>query len=95
MDKVEQSNFSHIINVSDRKHIMISGVKKIESFDAEEFLLESVMGYIIIKGEELEIIKLDTIQGNVSIKGKINIINYVDSNNKKEKGEGVLNKLFK
>jgi sporulation protein YabP len=94
MDKVE-TNFSHNININDRKNISITGIKKIESFDNEEFLLESVMGYIIVKGEGLEIIKLDTMQGNVSIKGKINQLAYIENTKKKEKGEGIITKLFK
>ena len=73
---------------------MISGVKKIESFDNEEFLMETNMGYVLVKGSELEIIKLDTYQGNVSIKGKFNSLIYMDST-KKEKDEGMFSKLFK
>ena len=53
------------------------------------------MGYIVIKGQELEIIKLDTYQGNVSIKGKINSLNYMESANKKEKEDSIISKLFK
>ena len=52
------------------------------------------MGYIVIKGEELEIIKLDTYQGNVSIKGKINSLNYMETA-KKEKEDSMFSKLFK
>ena len=74
------------------KNILITGVKKIDSFDNEEFLLETNMGYIIIKGEELEIIKLDTYQGNVSIKGKINSLAYMEGTNKKEKEDNLLKK---
>lgn len=93
MDKVEQiASFNHNITINERKNIIITGVKKIDSFDKEEFLLESTMGNIVIKGSELEIIKLDTYQGNVSIKGVINSISYVDSIKKEE---GVFSKLFK
>lgn len=76
---------NHSVSINERKNILITGVKKIDSFDNEEFLLETNMGYIIIKGEELEIIKLDTYQGNVSIKGKINSLAYMEGTNKKEK----------
>lgn len=89
------TSINHNVSITDRKGLVISGVKKIESFDNEEFLLETTMGYIIIKGEELEIIKLDTFQGNISIKGKVNSLTYVDSNLKKENHESVFNKLFK
>ncbi len=93
MDKVESlSNFNHNITITERKNIVITGIKKIDSFDKEEFLLESTMGNIVIKGSELEIIKLDTFQGSVSIKGVVNSISYTDLS---KKDEGVFSKLFK
>lgn len=97
MDKVKEmeSSFNHGISISERKNIMITGVKKIDSFDNEEFIMETTLGYLVIKGEELEIIKLDTYQGNVSIKGKIDALTYLESNNKREKDNTLLNKLFK
>lgn len=94
MDK-DNISYNHSITLNERKNLMISGVKKIDSFDDEEFLLETNMGYIIIKGEALEIVKLDTYQGNVSIKGKVNSINYVESTGKKQKEDGFISKLFK
>ena len=86
---------NHNINITQRKNINISGVKKIENFDENEFLLETNMGYLLIKGNSLEIIKLDTYQGDVSIKGKIDSLNYIESSNKKQKNESILSKLFK
>lgn len=94
MDK-DIVTYNHSITLNERKSIIISGVKKIDSFDNEEFLLETNMGYIIIKGKGLEIIKLDTYQGTVSIKGTFNSLNYVENINKKEKEESIFNKLFK
>lgn len=96
MDKVNEisSGFNHNITLNERKNVVISGVKKIDSFDNEEFLMETTMGYIVIKGEGLEIIKLDTYQGNVSIKGKINSLNYMETA-KKEKEDSMFSKLFK
>lgn len=94
MDKdVLTSN--HNINITQRKNITITGVKKIENFDESEFLLETNMGFILIKGNSLEIIKLDTYQGDVAIKGKIDSLTYLETSNKKEKSESVLSKLFK
>lgn len=92
MDKNVTNN--HIINISDRKSITLTGVKKIDNFDDKEFMIETTMGYLVIKGSGLEIIKLDTYQGDVSIKGKIDSLVYSD-NNKKEKQDGLLSKLFK
>ncbi len=96
MDKVEEivTYGSHELKLIDRREIALTGIKKITSFDSEEFLLESHMGIILIKGSNLEIMKLDTHDGNLKIKGKINSFNYLDSNNK-GKEESILSKLFK
>ena len=39
MDKVKEleSSFSHGVSIAERKNILVTGVKKIESFDNEEF----------------------------------------------------------
>ena len=96
MDKVEEivTYGSHELKLIDRREIALTGIKKITSFDSEEFLLESNMGIILIKGSNLQIMKLDTHDGNLKIKGKINSFNYLDSNNK-GKEESILSKLFK
>ena len=98
MDKTSNidSSYGHSISIAERKSIILTGVKKIESFDNEEFLMETTLGYLVIKGSELEIIKLDTYQGNVSIKRKIDNLMYLDNvNGKKSKDDSILNKLFK
>jgi len=85
---------SHEIKVVDRSVISLSGISKISSFDDQEFLMESNMGVIILKGEGLEIVKLDTHDGNVKIKGKLISFAYIE-NFKKSKEESLLSKLFK
>ena len=92
MDKIDTnfSTLSHAVTINERKNLLISGVKKIDSFDNEEFLMETNMGYIDIKGE-----KLDTFQGNVSIKGRVNSLTYMEGPNKKDKDENLFSKLFK
>lgn len=97
MDKVNDinNNFNHGISIAERKNIVVSGVKKIESFDNEEFLMDTTLGYLVIKGSGLEIIKLDTYQGNVSIKGQVDSLAYSDNSIKKDKDSSFINKLFK
>lgn len=94
MDK-DIITLNHNISITGRKNINITGVKKIDNFDENEFLLETNMGFLLIKGSSLEIIKLDTYQGDISIKGKIDSLNYLESSNKKEKNESIISKLFK
>lgn len=86
---------THELKLIDRREISLTGIKKITSFDSEEFLLESNMGAVLIKGSNLEIMKLDTHDGNVKIKGKINGFTYLDNGKTKEKEESLISKLFK
>jgi sporulation protein YabP len=81
------------IKLIDRGIIYLTGIDKIVRFDTEEFFMESVMGPINVKGEMLEVVKLDTHDGVVSIKGKISSIVYEDDKKKTE--ESFLTKLFK
>ncbi len=89
------TSYSHGISMVERKNLMITGVKKIENFDTEQFLIETTMGFIVVKGADLELIKLDTVQGNVSIRGIVNGINYLEDNAKKSKESNLFNRLFK
>ena len=92
MDKKDiTDSFNHIITITERKTIILSGLN---SFDDTEFFVDSIMGPIIIKGENLELLKLDTFQGNLSIKGKIFSVMYLDDN-KKVKAESIMARLFK
>lgn len=96
MDKIDGSSaYNHTITLVERKSLMTSGVKKIENFDDTQFLMDTVMGFLLVKGEGLELIKLDTIQGNVSIKGTIKSLSYLDEDSKKEKENSLFNRLFK
>ena len=92
----ELSSFNHSISVVERKNVLITGVKKVDSFDNEEFLVETVMGYLALKGNELELIKLDTLQGSVTIKGHVDSFDYIEDNTtKKEKEGSIISRLFK
>lgn len=96
MDKNDGiNNYNHGVSVIERKNLLVTGVKKIDSFDDEEFYMDTVMGYLIVKGEGLELIKLDTLQGNVSIKGLIKSFSYAENAKEKEKDNGLFTKLFK
>ncbi|EGL19672.1 sporulation protein YabP [Paenibacillus chitinolyticus] len=82
------------VKMLNRKLLEISGVKNVESFDSEEFLLETDCGFLLIKGQNLHIKNLSLEQGLVAIEGYVNALSYVDANSP-EKNKGFLGKLFK
>jgi len=84
----------HDVIMRGRRLLEITGVKQVESFDNEEFLLETVMGFLAIKGQNLQMKNLDVDKGIVSIKGKIYELIYLDEQHG-EKAKGFFSKLFR
>ena len=72
------------VKIVDRSSISLNGVN----------IMETVMGNLRILGSGLELLKLDTIDGNVKIKGKINSFMYIDGKTK-NKEDSIISKLFK
>ncbi|MFD2923463.1 sporulation protein YabP [Halobacillus naozhouensis] len=84
----------HNVKMWNRRNLEISGVKEVDSFDSEEFLLQTSMGYLVIRGHNLQMKNLDLEEGEVSIKGRVDEMTYLDEN-QGEKAKGLFSKLFK
>lgn len=89
-----ETNPYHNVMIKDRKVMEITGVKQIDSFDANEFLIETAQGWMLIQGKDLTLGKLDTERGDVIIRGLIESLSYV-SNKKGNPKESMISKLFK
>lgn len=94
MNEQMMNSSTQELKLLDRNLLSITGVNKIISFDNIEFILESNMGPIHIKGQNLELLSLDSHDGLIRIKGNIRGINYIDKISKK-KEESIISKLFK
>ncbi len=82
------------IQLKDRKKLEVSGIKKVESLNNEEFLIDTKLGLLLVRGRELEMQSLDMDKGNIWISGIVNAIEYIDEPEKKEKN-GFFKKMFK
>lgn len=81
------------IFIEDRQKLTITGVELVESFNDNTIILTTVKGGIVVKGEGLNINKLNLEDGNVKIDGTINGIAY---SNKEAGSKGnFLGKMFK
>ena len=79
-DNVNQK--SHTLNLYDRSDMNIGGVNDVSEFSEDIIHLKTTMGAMTIKGNNLSISKLDIENGNVSISGSVDLIQY----HSKEKG---------
>lgn len=82
------------ITLENRKKMNLTGVEEVISFDDEKILLNTKLGALTIKGQNLKMNKLDVQNGDVMINGEIYYIVYSGKEIKKEK-EGIFARLFK
>jgi|SRR5690625_2086771 len=84
----------HSLKITDRKSVDITGVREVDSFDHEEFLLETVLGYLVVRGQNLQLKNLDVEAGIVTIEGKVYELSYIDEQHQGE-AKGFFSKLIK
>lgn len=82
------------IILENRGKLKITGVKDVFSFDDLMVILDTELGMLTIKGENLRINKLSLDTTEVAIDGTINSLNYSEKTTKKTSGS-VWGKLFK
>ena len=81
------------ILIEDRNKVAITGVEQVESFNDNTIVLKTVKGGMTIKGEGLNVGKLNLEEGNVKIDGVINGIFYSDKDSS-QKGN-IIGRIFK
>jgi len=84
---------NHRISIENRVLTTITDIVEIDSFDEEEIRATLKSGGLVIKGEKMNIQKLDLQTGEAIIAGTINSLMYVKV---KEKGDkGIIAKIIK
>lgn len=79
-----------------REKLDLVGVLKVEDFDKNKILLETVLGMFVIKGNDLHISQLLLEEEKLSVSGNINTMEFTDGEHQKncrKKGAGILNRL--
>jgi sporulation protein YabP len=93
MTEKREENIQKII-LEDRKLLIVTGVKKVKSFDTKEIILDTLKGGLIVKGQELGVKNLNLEQSEVEIEGQIDVLTYSGSRSG-ESSKGVWEKIFK
>lgn len=90
-DRIKSQN----LILEDRERLNISGVEHVESFNENQIVVDTVRGSLVIKGESLNISKLNLEDGNVKIEGTVESLVYSNKSSSSSKGSGFLGKMFK
>lgn len=90
------SNLTNVIQnlvLENREKLNVSGVNDVLSFDDQVVIMETELGLLTIKGENLKINKLNIDTTEVIVEGKINNLTYSEQQAKSE--GGIFGKIFK
>lgn len=88
------NNIVQNLVLENRNKLNVTGVKDVLSFDDEIIIMETELGLLTIKGENLKINKLSIDTGDVIVEGEISNLGYSDHSKKEQEGS-FLSKIFK
>lgn len=80
------------IVLEDRSNLLVSGVEQVDSFNENTIILTTIKGGLSIKGEGLNVSKVNLDEGNVRISGIVNSISY---NSKEGAPRNLMGRIFK
>ena len=82
---------AHNIIMENRKELRVSGVKDIDSFTESRIVLSTIMGELVIKGQDLHVSVLEAETGDFSMTGKIKSLCY----NNFSSSDNLFGKMFR
>lgn len=80
--------------LENRGKLSISGVLDVLSFDDQVVMVETELGLLTVKGENIRINKLSIDTSEVIVEGQISYLAYSDKESEKTKGN-LISKIFK
>jgi sporulation protein YabP len=97
MDERKTINTGVIQNLilENRGKLSISGVLDVLSFDDQVVIVETELGLLTVKGENLRINKLSIDTSEVIVEGDISSLTYSDSKTSEKSKGSLISKIFK
>lgn len=99
MDDIRNLNntvntFQNIV-LENRERLNITGIVDVFSFDDQIIIVETELGLLTIKGENLKINKLSIDTSDFIVDGHISSLAYSNSDISTKKDKNILSKIFK
>ncbi len=82
----------HKIEMEGRENLRVCGVEDVDSFDENEIRIYTTEGLLTVKGSDLHMSHLNVEDGNLTVEGEIDGLNY---SNVEVSNGGFFSKLFK
>ena len=94
MEENKKNNSFQNIVLENREKLNITGILDVFSFDDQIIIIETELGLLTIKGENLKINKLSLDTSDFVVDGRINSLNYSETDIGVKKGKNILSKIF-
>lgn len=92
---IPNGNVVQNLVLENREKLSISGVLDVLSFDDQIVILETELGLLTVKGENLRINKLSLDTAEVIIDGEIYNLGYSEKEMDKKSNGSIFNKIFR
>ena len=94
-NSMQSQNIIQNLILENREKLTITGVIDVLSFDDQIVIIETELGLLTIKGEDLRINKLSIDSSEVMIEGKIFNLGYSENAVSGNGGNSLFSKIFK
>ncbi len=90
--KQEIRTMPHLLTLSERSMLTVSGVRDVDSFDESTVVAYTDLGELTVKGNGLHIDRLNIETGDMTVAGTVESLVYAELHNK---SGGFFGKLFR
>lgn len=91
-----QTKRQNRMQLTDRKSCSLNGIVDVLAFDLHEILLETDLGMLMIRGNNLHVNRLSVEKGEIDVEGQIDSLTYSDGAEPvREKGDSFLSRIFR
>jgi len=96
MDEKDFTGEGHVVTIANREHVTVGGVIRVDSFDDQEIVIDTDLGTLDLKGEDLHIKSLDLDEGRLEVEGVVNSATYsVRPKGRGAKAKGLLERILR
>ena len=85
----------HKINMINRRICNLTGIVDVIAFDVGEILLETDMGILMMKGNDLHVKRLNLEKGELDVEGRVDSMTYSEHADIGAKSESFFSRLFR
>lgn len=76
---MDNTHLSHRLCLNERKELTMTGATEVVSFDDTTVVLRTVLGTLVIQGQELQLKTLSLEGGQVTVEGNVSTLAYEES----------------